>query len=247
MLKRCAKLRLKLDQQHAFFFVPFGNIPKILYAEQPYIKFGKSFEARTLELFNKLLTPNSVILDVGANVGMYTLLFASKCSKGKVYSFEPQIECRDHLKKNLSLNQLGENVFIYPNALSDKDASSFLKTPEAGDAYSHLCEGDEDALLINTNKLDTVAKRDRWEKLDLIKIDIEGAELLFLKGAIGVISTDRPVIIMELKNSWTRRFGYLPFEAIHMCHNLGYVCIEYEFEQWLAVPEESRSLLDQLF
>jgi len=126
-----------------------------------------------------------VVVDVGANIGYYTLLFAKSVGKtGKVYSFEPESLNFSLLKKSLELNHL-DNVELKREALSDSHgtATLFLSDPRQPQGHSLVHDLGMGMATIPSTTLD-----DFWESLgkprfDLIKIHVSGADDLVLAGA----------------------------------------------------------------
>lgn len=143
------------------------------------------------------ITKNSVVVDVGANIGYYTLLMA-KIAK-KVYAFEPEIEAFKILKKNIKENGF-KNVVLINAAVGDKNGEiEFVRDEENfgnhrikplfADAASPLEKREK----VRIVKLDEVIK----EKIDLIKIDTQGWEPQVINGAKEIIKRDKPIIFLE--------------------------------------------------
>ena len=143
----------------------------------------------------------SVIVDVGANIGYYTVLLAQKAKK--VYAFEPDKINFEILKKNIEANKLTNVVAIMAAVGSKKGSLELYKSeenfgdhklfktplvPQRRDA-SPFDEGET----VNIIKLDDLIK----EKVDLIKIDTQGWEPEVVEGARKIIEKDRPIIFME--------------------------------------------------
>lgn len=232
-------INVNLDQTTRISLRCSGNIAEILFAEQRLVPYSRSFESLTLKLFRELLQPDSTVIDVGANVGMYSIFFARIAERSRIFSFEPNEATRTVLQDNIILNGIDDRVEVLSYALSDSDSDAFLVCPEGRDAFAFLTDNDEeDSIPVKMMKLDTFVSNRNIDRVNLIKVDIEGAELLFLKGAECTLRDQRPVIVFELAHRWTSRFGYIPSDVIRWLGDRDYVCFGYEHEQWIAIPEE---------
>jgi len=159
------------------------------------------------------LQPSQVFFDVGANVGYYSLI-ASRVvgDEGRVVSFEPFLENVSHLYRHVRLNRLN-NVDVLPVACSsDVGLTDFCRGGNG--ALGHISgvnSGDrsendsaEDAYWVPTLSLDEFALRTgRWPAI--IKIDVEGAELLVLQGAERILEKCRPTIFLSTHGDDVRR------------------------------------------
>ena len=113
-----------------------------MFEQQHLVSIGKSFEADILQVFVGLIRPGSVILDIGANVGLYSLLGSELVGpEGRILAFEPEPNTHAVLLKNLSANRI-KNVTALPMALSDRNGMVELAVPEVvkarfeyGDSY----------------------------------------------------------------------------------------------------------------
>jgi len=132
------------------------------------------FEKYETALIFGQINKNSVIIDVGANIGYYTVLMAKFVKK--VYAFEPEKEAFEILKKNIKENNL-KNVVLFNKAVGSKRGSKFLKTDSENFGNSRIVTS-------NTKQVTRIVRLDEVikEKVDLIKIDVQGYELEVLKG-----------------------------------------------------------------
>jgi len=127
-----------------------------------------------------------IIVDIGAHIGTFTLL-ASKIvgEQGKVIAIEPEVHNFEQLKRNLELNRI-KNVVPVNVALSDfNDKKDFFITKGSGCHSFSPMPGEKiiDKIQVNVKTLDTLLQELNISKIDLIKIDAEGAEISVLKGA----------------------------------------------------------------
>ncbi|MEP7250740.1 MAG: FkbM family methyltransferase [Ginsengibacter sp.] len=239
---------IKILPGHKIKYSRKGDIGEIIYKNEVLVKYKKSFEYSTLQLFSKILKRGDVIIDVGANSGLYSIFYSKLIGDGgAVYSFEPDISTFSLLQKNLALNNCG-NVHAYNCALSDKECS--IEMVAANPVNINLKSADSFKFMkevipydkarenhsIKAFKLDDIEELKPVAKIDCIKIDVEGAELLVLQGGIKTISKYKPIIIFELSGEWTRRFNYKPFQLLVLLNELGYQMDEYDFQQWIAKP-----------
>lgn len=145
----------------------------------------------TMEIFDRddygvsqiTLPSHAVILDVGANIGAFTLYAASLFPDAKIFSFEPELNNFETLKKNVALNNL-RTVTALNEAVSSCDGSATL-TFDRQDNASHSLEAssrDVGTQEIKTVTLQTIMERYGLRKIDLLKLDIEGTEYEVLMG-----------------------------------------------------------------
>lgn len=154
------------------------------------------FEIMETKLINALSPNYKTALDIGANVGWFTLVMLAKNPNLKVCAFEPQPEVRDILKKNLALNHF--SAVVEDLAVSEVDGTaSFHVTDE--DCTSSLLEmdGETQTLTIQTTSIDSYVKRNGLV-VDFIKMDVEGNELPALLGARQTLKDQSPDMLFEI-------------------------------------------------
>ena len=177
---------------------------------------------------------STVIFDVGANVGWYTLALArrvagSRGASGRVYAFEPVPSTYATLQANVALNNLADTVRLSDTGLSDisGEVAFFVPTQTGSVAASQRQLFDREAntkITARVARLDDVVRQLDLRRLDLIKCDIEGGELLMLRGGMDTIRRWHPVLFLELLRKWSRAYGYHPDEVIQLLGNEGYRC-----------------------
>ena len=238
---------IKIFPGHIIKYARKGDIAEIIYKNEILIKYKKSFEYSSFQLFSTLLERGSIVLDVGANSGIYSIFYSRLVGdKGRIYAFEPDTSNYFLLQENLKLNNCN-NVRAYNFALSNKESivemisynPADLNLKLQGDSFKYMKEvSDITEPLHRTKayKLDDLDEIKNISKIDFIKIDVEGAELLVLQGSINTIKKHKPVIIFELLGEWTIRFNYRPYEVLFLLNELNYEMEEYDFQQWIARP-----------
>jgi FkbM family methyltransferase len=189
---------------------------------------GLLFDTHELEFILRLLDPTMTFFDVGANVGLFSVLAARRLRNGKVFSFEPCEWTYQRLARNVQLNGLS-NVCAVQTALGDFVGEAVLKVNvkgkdglnTLGKATHSQCEiVAEETVAITT--LDEFMLTAKIPNVDLIKADIEGGELSLFRGATNLLKReDAPLILYEC-GSLSRGFGYHPLESMWYLEKLGY-------------------------
>ena len=189
----------------------------------------RPWDPETLGFFyeqaNKIKNP--IILDIGANTGIYCLLpVLNRLIRG--YAFEPNPEAYRILKSNLALNALQGNIQSVPIALSNRKGIAKLKIPVSGTDSGLACIGNPQRFdgwheaSVPMDTLDNVAKWKSIFHVDLIKIDTEGCELPVLLGGEHLIRSTFPKILLEFEERNTVQFGYHPDEIVKLLTSWGY-------------------------
>ncbi len=159
-----------------------------------------TYELLRQEAILRFAKPGMTIFDIGAQAGFYTLLFSRVVGpSGTIVAFEPCPIESQHLLAHLSLNAIS-NVRVISAAVSASTGIARF-TVDAGKTENSLCTDSSSPLFVPTVQLDEL----ELPPPHLIKMDIEGAETLALKGARNVISERRPVIFLALHGDAPRR------------------------------------------
>lgn len=151
------------------------------------------YEAKKQNFFVNYVTTGSVVFDLGANVGFYTLLASELVGPdGKVIAFEPVPSNLEFLKKHILINDI-HNVTVIESAVSDVNGfSSFDLGPHT--SMGKLSSAG--TLSVKTSTLDSLIDTNEIPDPDLLKIDIEGAEYKALHGAINLLKSKHPIIFL---------------------------------------------------
>ncbi len=175
--------------QHDLRYVPGTRPVRLKYVNSPNGTVRN--DAKQISLFLEQLKPGHFVLDIGGNVGQYSVLFASLVSAtGQIISFEPDRSARAVLEKNLSLNGLSDRVVVEALALFDVAGAHLLFSNGQADATAALIRpaGDNEKhgvleQLVKTERLDDYLASRNLGCPDWIKLDTEGAEINILRGA----------------------------------------------------------------
>lgn len=164
------------------------------------------YEPHITSLFHKLLRPGMTVLDVGTNAGWYTLLSARAVGpSGRVLSFEPEPSNYAALTENVTLNGF-RNVTTYDVALFDQEDVRPLSISSTASAWhSMVLPVGDSTVQVRTTRLDTLLASSPLGKVDLLKIDVEGAEPNVLLGAPETVEKTDHLVIEWNPQVWTDR------------------------------------------
>ncbi len=175
------------------------------------------YEPITTLLIQELLQPGGTFLDVGANIGFYSLVLSTLKPRINVVAFEPNPRNFVLLQNNARLNGY-ENITCEPVAASDHDGVATLYLSQS-DMSASLLPGFEDCaampIEVRTTTLDTYLSNHPPKGPVVIKVDVEGHEAAFFRGAAHTLQTIRPDIITEVALAYDE-------EVTHSFKRLGY-------------------------
>lgn len=170
------------------------------------------FEVSHLSQLRKYVKKNAVILDIGANLGNHTVFFAKECGAKKIYAFEPTRETFLILEENIRINNLDRIVAAMNIALGAKDTKADVIVNAKNAGGNHVEENIDGNVIMST--LDGLSLSDR---IDFVKIDVEGFEFEVLKGAGKTLDRDRPDIFIEIFDT--------NYDKVHtLLTQMGYEC-----------------------
>lgn len=164
-----------------------------------------TYEIELQEALTRLVKPGMVAYDVGANIGYISLILASLAGPGgRVFAFEALPDNVRRLRKNLELNQMSDRVSVTPEAVIDRSGKvSFLVGPSGGMGKAEGSAGRQDvayqqAIQVSGLALDEFVYQQGNPPPQLVKMDIEGGEVLALPGMLRLIREARPLVLLEL-------------------------------------------------
>ena len=176
-----------------------------------------------------------IAIDIGANIGIYTLLLSHLYPKCKVISIEASPTIFEKLKLNCQLNNLlpGSNLVLLNKAVSDKDGTrvdfyekhsmSTMSKEFLTSISSKIITNKDDELhkeIVRTVTIDNLAETANINEISFLKIDVEGAEVLVLKGAINIL-TEKKVRNMIIEYHSFENYDY----AVKLLDEIGYTII----------------------
>jgi FkbM family methyltransferase len=182
------------------------------------------YEPFETALFKREIKPGQTVLDIGANIGYYTLIAAKLAGpKGKVYAFEPDPDNFALLKKNVETNGYN-NVVLVNKAVSDKTktAQLFLNKTNKGDHRLYDSKDGRPSISVQTIKLDDFFKK-LDKKIHFIKMDIQGSEASALSGMRNLIRRNSSLkLVTEFSPGSLKLNGQNPQKYLKTLNRCGF-------------------------
>jgi FkbM family methyltransferase len=210
-----------------------------------------AYEGYERELLRQWVQPGDRVLDVGANLGLYTLLLARQVgSEGRVTAFEPDPDSFALLRENLEANGFGDGqgrVALYQKAVSDRDGTLrlFLAESNKGDHRTYDSQDGRRSVEIEAVALDTLLPP--GERVDVVKMDIQGSELSALRGMTRLLSEQpRVVLFTELWPEGLQRAGASARDYLEALRKLGFTLWEIQEEERRLTEVDDGALLTRL-
>jgi FkbM family methyltransferase len=219
------------------------------------------YEPDTVATLQAVIKPGMIVADVGANIGYYTVILGRLVGpNGSVHAFEPYPDSLSDLRRNTEINQL-RNVSVSSCALSSSHgaATLYLGHGDVTNSLQPTKHSGNEAIAITTETLDRYASTHELRRLDLIKIDVEGAERDVISGASSVLEALKPMLLLEF-SIHSKAFGYTDANLRSHLETRGYTLFragtpplrrfeglrDEEFCNVLAVHQESISAFESV-
>jgi FkbM family methyltransferase len=187
-------------------------------------------EKHQLGIIKSLIRPGDTVFDIGCNIGYVLRFMVGNCGAGKAFAFEPVPFNRELLEQNIRIGGMQDRVTLLPYAIGDTDgrieftlddytgatgAIDTVKNPDEG--WQGLWGVKFTKIEVPVFRIDTLMERGEVSPPRLMKVDIEGAEEFFVKGAEQTLRAYKPRLVMELHTLEQARNTMRALEA------LGYV------------------------
>ncbi len=207
----------------------FGNkmfLKKLSFVSWKLSREGIYEETETRYVMDQI-KEGQIVLDIGANIGYYTLIFANLVGKkGHVFAFEPEPDNFDLLKKNVETNN-------YKNTTTENLAVS----NKIGNVKLYLCKSNagqhkifpsktisDDYVNVNVTTIDEYFKlSDLYDKISFIKIDVEGAEMGVLQGMDNLLEKNRLTLLMEFNPKQMIEYNVSPQDLLNFLVSKGFI------------------------
>jgi FkbM family methyltransferase len=192
--------------------------------------FYKNFYERDFLDFvdkNRSLFAHGHVIDVGANIGFTAGLFSKLTSKPfSVYAFEPERWNYKILEESVAKEGLS-NIKCFPYALGETDSEKLLWVNPKNSADHRVLESSQmpaegESLSIISKNFDAFWEKEGFERISLIKMDIQGYELFALKGMVKTLERFRPNVLIELDNTLLKEHGHSVDDIYNLLSQYGY-------------------------
>jgi len=166
--------------------------------------FPSTYEAENFEFLAQSCKPGAVIIDIGAHIGLFSVIASQVTGKGgKVYAFEPAPSTYELLQKTLAINHTDPVIETFQKAVGRETGKiTFFISDDKADNSNSLVDYKDDRRLhgidIDVISIDAFVKEKKINRLDFIKIDVEGAEYDTLRGAVETMNDLKPVCIVAI-------------------------------------------------
>lgn len=196
-----------------------------------------SFEKNNLLLFKEKIKTADIVMDIGSNIGIYSLL-ASRVKNVKIYSFEASKKIFEELNNNIKINNI-KNIYTFNYAVSD--INGILDFYICNDnAFSSLgskpMQEVNEIVKIRSITIDDFVKENNIPKIDIIKCDTEGAEYIVFKGAYNSLKRFRPKLFFEY-NPFVKGFTNAPKDVFMLLKSIGYSFFEFRNNTLVKVKD----------
>jgi FkbM family methyltransferase len=207
------------------------------------------YETTDSAMIMRLTSPNDCVIDIGANMGWYSINIAKTYPLSKVHAFEPIPKTYSFLERNIKLNQL-TNIVSHPFGLSNErnNLTFYFYQEGSGNASSVNVSERKDAELVtcHVERLDDFVNINKLH-IDFIKCDVEGAELFAFQGARETLQRDKPIVFTEMLRKWSAKFNYHPNEIIALFSFLDYRCFHVNGSNLIEIVEMTDETVETNF
>jgi FkbM family methyltransferase len=188
--------------------------------ERLYDQYKLVYEAACLRHVRRFVTAGSAVVDVGAHVGFFTQTLASWVGPhGRVLAIEPEPVNFRRLQRRVQRRRLGSRVILVNGAAVDAPGDRYLKVDPTHPGDHQLAST---GLAIRGVTLDELTAGLALPAVSLVKLDVQGAELMALKGGLGLLKRWRPHLMIEVDEERLRLQGTSPAELFTLLRALGY-------------------------
>jgi len=222
----------KIVQNIVIFFIPkeikLGNYFLALNQKDAVVSGSialSAYEQFETEIFKQSLRKDMVVVDIGANIGYYTLIAAAESKQ--VIAFEPDVDNYQLLINNIEKNGL-QNISAYQLAVGEKKGkiSFFVNQDNFGDRRIYNFDESGSKTEVDVVSLDEFILENNLPKIDLLKIDIEGAEAIAFKGMKNILNQEHLQMFVEFFPDGLKRTGFDPISFLKDIANFGFTIFD---------------------
>jgi FkbM family methyltransferase len=229
------------------------RIARRLLAKVPWIYLFvlKTFHRGSVEkyFYLSIVQQGDVVIDVGANVGYFTMLFADLTGeRGQVHAFEPIPSTFEELLRNIRRFPGYKGVYLNCAAVGDSQRRTAMLLPRDDHGQAALVRHQDGSWKDAADQVRSIdVQMIRFDdyaaslgRIDFIKCDVEGAELLFLRGAESTLRRCRPRLSLEMDERWMKSFGWSAIDVFQLLRQIGYA-------HFYHVGPETKPIVEECF
>ena len=186
-------------------------------------------EPELTAFLKRILKPGMIFFDVGAHIGEYVVVGATTVAPdGEVHAFEPDERNFNLLQNNVKMNNLSNVVLNFTAVYEEDTTLELIKTQEPSTSHiiSNMLVKPESLQIVQAITLDNYINNKGIDRVDVLKVDVEGAELFVLRGAQTLLDKPKwkaPIVIFEYSQANCKRFGYHPDDIIEFLKSKEYI------------------------
>jgi FkbM family methyltransferase len=225
---------LRMKPSESFLIKWIGDLVVVIHPKNEVYRalFARGvYDPNLVVLVNAMLPKGGVFIDAGANMGYVSLPASQKVGKnGRVFALEPSSRDFSRLLENVSANNLGNIIHPHRLAVSDENGSanmaiadeerSCLNTLGAEISFKGVQKIRTEE--VDASTIDAFAQKEKINRIDVLKLDVEGGEVKALKGAKGVVGKYRPAIILGVNGGALKSCGTDCIELQKIIDEMGY-------------------------
>ncbi len=171
----------------------------------------------------KLLAPSATLLDIGANFGYYSLVLSEYLGRQcDVYSFEPFPASHERLVKNIAMNSLEKCITPFRLAIGDARDELCMREKIGNTGGNYVDDDCAKGIKVVVDTLDQFVHEHGIDRIDFIKVDVEGLELKFIEGAKHTLGKYKPNMLIEINPPCLERAGASATEVVDRLQDMGY-------------------------
>ena len=212
------------------------------------IAHNKEWEPEETKFLKSVIKKGSIVVDIGAHIGYYTLLFSKWVGpKGKVFSFEPDTNNFKLLSKNILANQ-SKNVRAYNKAISNQDDTTFLylNSENTGDNrildfYADDLDSSRKKIKVECARLDSVFPSE--QRINVVKIDVQGSEMMVLQGMDKFFDNSlEQYMLIEFWPFAIEKSGFAPKEMLQKIEKMGFEILFFQNDNLVPFSVDHESV-----
>lgn len=187
----------------------------------------REYEPEEMRMASRLIRDGDTILDIGANIGWFSLSQSKQKRNLVIHAFEPVKPTYEYLVANIKLNGI-KSIKPHNIGLSNKEEVTdfFFYSAGSGNASNRLMDPSRENVKVQCKLelMDKVVHQESLQRVDFIKCDVEGAEYFAFLGGSETIKKFRPIIFTEMLRKWAKKYDYHPNDIISFFSKMEYSC-----------------------